>query len=127
MPAALAPGDDLAQMARRFTDTADAALPVIDDERELCGVVLAVEVERALQDEFHGVVRVRSRADRSCVAARSGMESALAELTRHGGAGLPVADPDGNMSGWITHRDLLRAAAGIPNGVEHALPASVDT
>jgi chloride channel protein, CIC family len=127
LPAALAPDDDLAQMARRFTNTADAALPVIDDERELRGVVLAVEVERALQDEFHGVVASDLAQTVPVLQPDQGWESALAELTRHGGAGLPAADPDGNITGWITHRDLLRAAAGIPNSLQQPLPARTDT
>jgi CBS domain-containing protein len=42
-----------------------------------------------------------------------GLETALNELTRHGGVGLPVIDEQGALTAWITHRDVLRAAAGI--------------
>lgn len=40
------------------------------------------------------------------------LAEALAELTRNGGAGLPVATGGRRpVSGWLTHHGLLRAAA----------------
>ena len=51
------------------------------------------------------------------------LEEALGELARHGGAGLPVADAAGGLSAWITHRDLLRTAAGVTRH-DHVPPAT---
>jgi CIC family chloride channel protein len=47
------------------------------------------------------------------LSGNESLEDALAELTRHGGAGLPVAAAGSAPSRWLTHRDLLHAAAGL--------------
>jgi CIC family chloride channel protein len=113
LPSPLAPGTDLDEMARRFASERSEALPVIDEFWQLRGVVLAIEVERALQD--HAVATTAADLAQSVPTLHpdQGLEAALNELTRHGGAGLPVIDDRGALIAWITHRDLLRAAAGI--------------
>jgi CIC family chloride channel protein len=113
LPAPLAPNTDLAGMARRFADEPGDALPVIDAARQLRGVVLAIEVQRALTDQAEAVTAADLAQSVPVLHPQQGLEDALAELTRHGGAGLPVAGPDGTVTGWLTHRDLLHAAAGI--------------
>jgi CIC family chloride channel protein len=122
LPRPLAPGTDLDEMARRFATDRHAALPVIDDQGQLRGMVLAIEVERALQDHADAVTAADLAQSVPVLHLRDGLEDALGQLTRHGGAGLPVADADGAVIAWITHRDLLRAAAGIGN--HHASRAS---
>ena len=114
MPAPLAHDADLAAMAGRFADLAGSTLPVVDDEDQFRGVVLAIEVERALQDDATKVVAADLAQSVPVLDPGQGWESALTQLTRHGGAGLPVANATGDLVGWITHQDLLRAAAGAP-------------
>ena len=114
LPAPLAHDADLAAMARRFADLAGSALPVVDDEDQFRGVVLAIEVERALQDDATTVVAADLVQSVPVLGPGQGWESAVTQLARHGGAGLPVANATGDLIGWITHRDLLRAAAGAP-------------
>ena len=113
LPVPLAPDADLDEMARRFAAEPGTALPVIDGHRELRGVVLAFEVEQALQDRAGTVTATDLARTVPTLWPEQGLEEALAELTRHGGAGLPVGDTAGGLSAWITHRDVLRAAAGV--------------
>jgi chloride channel protein, CIC family len=113
LPAPLSPETSLAEMARRFAAEPSDALPVIDLAGQLRGVVLAIEVQRALTDRADDVAAADLAQSVPVLDSRQGLEEALAELTRHGGAGLPIAGPDGDIAAWITHRDLLHAAAGI--------------
>lgn len=112
LPRPLPHNATLEQMAGRFSDATGTALPVIDDADQLRGIVLAVEVERALQSNSADVTAADLAQSVPILQPGQGWETALNELTRHGGAGLPVASADGAITSWITHRDLLRAAAG---------------
>jgi chloride channel protein, CIC family len=112
LPAALAPQAGLADLTARFAADGSTALPVIDDRGHLLGVVPALEVERAVQDAADEVTAADLAHAVPVLTGDESLEEALAELTRHGGAGLPVGTVDA-PAGWLTHRDLLRAAAGV--------------
>jgi CIC family chloride channel protein len=99
-------------MAERFAADRDDALPVIDAASQLRGVVLAIEVERALADDAE-VTAADLAQGVPVLHLHQRLEEALTALTRHGGAGLPIARSDGTVTAWVTHRDLLHAAAGI--------------
>ncbi|WP_245665425.1 chloride channel protein [Actinoplanes subtropicus] len=112
LPAPLLPDATLADLTARFAADGNTALPVVDDDGQLLGVVQAIEVERAVQDAAEGITAAGLAHTVPILAGDESLEDALAALTRNGGAGLPVG-ADGIPSGWLTHRDLLRAAAGI--------------
>ncbi|MFI6073950.1 chloride channel protein [Actinoplanes sp. NPDC051343] len=111
LPAPLRPGATLTDLAARFAMDGSTALPVVDDTGRLLGVVPALEVERAVQDAAEEVTAADLAHVVPVLTGDESLEDALAELTRHGGAGLPVGS-GGVASGWLTHRDLLRAAVG---------------
>jgi CIC family chloride channel protein len=113
LPARLAPGTGLADLTARFAADGSTALPVIDDNGRLLGVVPALEVERAVQGAADEVTAADLAHTVPVLTGDESLEQALAELTRHGGAGLPVGTGDNEVTGWLTHRDLLRAAAGM--------------
>ncbi|GIH20083.1 chloride channel protein [Rugosimonospora africana] len=113
LPAPLLTDTGLDDMARRFATEHSDALPVVDESRELRGVVLAIEVERALQDGAAATTAADLAQSVPTLKSGQGLEAALSELTRHGGVGLPVIDEQGALTAWITHREVLRAAAGI--------------
>jgi chloride channel protein, CIC family len=113
-PAPLAPGTSLADLAARFAGESGTALPVVGENGRLLGIVPALEVERAVQDGADGVRAADLVHVVPVLTGSESLEEALAELTRHGGAALPVASGGADLSGWLTHRDLLRAAAGVP-------------
>jgi CIC family chloride channel protein len=100
-------------LAERFAADPGTALPVVDGAGDLRGIVLAIEVERALQDRADGVTAAVLARTVPVLRPDESLDAALSELTRNGGAGLPVGGGDGKVSSWLTHRDLLRAAAGI--------------
>jgi CIC family chloride channel protein len=112
LPAPLAPQTSLADLTARFAADGSTALPVVDDGGRLLGVVPALEVERAVQDAADEVTAADLAHTVPVLTGSESLEEALAELTRHGGAGLPVGSVDA-LCGWLTHRDLLRAAAGV--------------
>ncbi len=112
LPAPLSPDATLADLTVRFAADGSTALPVIDDAGRLLGVVPALEVERAVQDAAEHVTAADLAHTVPLLSGGESLEDALAELTRNGGAGLPVG-ANGVASGWLTHRDLLHAAAGV--------------
>jgi chloride channel protein, CIC family len=116
LPAPLRPDTPLPELVARFSADADTALPVIDGDGVLHGIVPAIEVERAVQDRAGDVTAADLALDTPVLTGDENLEDALAELTRNGGAGLPVRQ-NGRISGWLTHRDLLRAAAGVTRPV----------
>jgi CIC family chloride channel protein len=116
LPVPLALETPLQQLAERFATDTGTALPVIDAAGDLRGIVLAIEVERAVQDRADGVTAADLARTVPVLREEQSLEDALEELTRNGGADLPVADAGGAVRSWLTHRDLLRAAAGIGAG-----------
>ena len=112
MPAALAPETGLAELVQRFAADEQIALPVIDSSGGLRGIVIALEVERAVQDRADDVTAADLARTVPMIRGDRSLEDALKDLTRHGGAALPVGADD-VATGWLTHRDLLRAAAGV--------------
>jgi CIC family chloride channel protein len=111
LPLPLSPQADLQQLATRFAGDSHAALPVVDQAGQFRGAVLAVEVEQAVHDAA-GVTAADLARTVPVLRPDQGLEDALAELVRHNGAGLPVGH-DGGVDGWLTHRDVLSAAAGL--------------
>lgn len=119
---------ELDELVVRFAadDEQRDALPVVDDDGVLRGVVSVREVEQAVQalQDVQGVQASRgaqagSRPTAAELAATSPvlradqtLEEALGQLVQHHGGGLPVvADSDGRVIGWLTHRDVLHAYA----------------
>ena len=96
---------DLGVVAARFADSTMLALPVIDARDQLRGVVLAIEVERAVHDRAAGVTAADLAQSVPLVSPDDGLETALSALSRNGGDGLPVADRSCAVTGWFTHRD----------------------
>jgi CIC family chloride channel protein len=116
VPAALAPDTGLTRLVERFAADEQSALPVIDADGALRGVVLALEVEQAVQDRADDVTAAGLARTVPVIGADRSLEEALTELIRHGGAALPIGADD-VVTGWLTHRDVLRAAAGVSRQV----------
>ena len=112
LPQPLAPDTPLREMVDRFAAGGDDALPVVDDQGQFRGVVLATEVQRAISDEAEGNTAATLAMIVPVLRPDQPVEEALLALTRNGGAGLPVGGADGGVCAWITHRDLLRRAVG---------------
>jgi CIC family chloride channel protein len=114
LPEPLHPTAALPEMATRFATENDTALPVIDDNGDLRGTVLAAEVEAAIGDGADTASAADLAHTVPTLHPHQSLEDALAELIRHG-PGLPVADPaTGHITAWLTHREILHTAAATP-------------
>ena len=110
LPQPLAPEQPLRDVLERFTSEHADALPVIDADGTLLGVITATDIEQAItnsRDELTARALVHDvpelRVDQS-------LEDAVRALATADQEGLPILDPDGeNVVGWLTHRRLLRA------------------
>jgi chloride channel protein, CIC family len=112
LPEPLAPRAGLAELTARFAADGSTSLPVVGEDGRLLGVVPALEVERAVQDAADAVTAADLAHTFPILTGGESLEEALAELTRNGGVGLPVGSVEA-PTGWLTSRDLLRAAAGV--------------
>ena len=109
-PVPLAPEARLGDVAARLADEGRLALPVVDADHVVVGVVDARAVERSLGageeagalDVAESVPNLRPIDDLSLAI------EAIAEGDREA---LPIVDADGGLVGWVEHRDLLRAYA----------------
>ena len=111
MPAPVHTTMSVQAIAARLGAANLSVLPVVDERGGFRGVVLATDVEKAMRDgDDTTTAELTQRVP--VLQPDSSLESALDELIRCGGA-LPVAGSDGTVRAWVTHHDLLRAAAGI--------------
>ncbi|MEU4244678.1 chloride channel protein [Actinoplanes sp. NPDC026619] len=117
LPEPLSPNASLTELTARFAIEPGMALPVVGIGGEWWGVVPAVEVERAVQDGAEGITAADLAHAVPVLTGEESLAQALSELTRNGGAGLPVAGSGTLVSGWLTHHGLLRAAAGLRSAV----------
>ena len=109
-PRALAPEQPLSDVLDRFTTERADALPVIDADGSLLGVIAAIDIEQNLdgsRDDLRASNLVHEvpelRVDQS-------LEDAVQALASAENEGLPILDVEGeNVVGWLTHRHLLRA------------------
>jgi CIC family chloride channel protein len=110
LPAPLAPDQPLREIIDRFAADRASALPVIDKDGTLLGVVSAGDVEQAAAGS------TPTRTARALVhetpelRVDQSLEEAVWRLGASDDEGLPVLDEKGeHVVGWLTHRRLLDA------------------
>jgi hypothetical protein len=111
LPQPLAPDTLLAALAERFTAQPDYdALPVVGPDGTLHGVVSAREVEQAAAGDATAATAADLAQTVRPLAASQPLDRAMAELVHHDGGGLPVVETaGGQVTGWLSHRDVLVA------------------
>jgi CIC family chloride channel protein len=121
MPSALAPDAALATMVECFAQERAEALPVLDGDGRLAGVVSALAVEEhALGDGSDDLTAGDLVHATPELSPGDTLERAVRELARSDEPGLPVVSPGTRqVVGWLTHRDVLRA---YHRGRERASP-----
>jgi CBS domain-containing protein len=110
VPASVPTDLPLRSLAERIADDGDQAVPVVDGEGQLLGVVSADDLQEALT-RGGGAETARELA-RPVPELRDSdpLERAAQLLGQSEEAGLPVLAAEGHaVVGWITHRDVLRA------------------
>jgi CIC family chloride channel protein len=110
LPRPLAPEQPLRDVLRRFTNERAGALPVIDPDGTLLGVITAIDVEQAITNSRDGQTARALVHEVPELRSDQSLENAVRTLATTDQEGLPVLDPDGqHVIGWLTHRRLLRA------------------
>ena len=98
-------------IAQRFSRTEAIALPVVDQDRRLLGVLSAHEVmDAAAAGEDSDAVALTRPLD--AVLAGQPIGVAIKRLDR-GDTAVPIADDDGVLVGWVTEREVLGALSAI--------------
>ncbi len=108
VPPPLASADTLPQIVRRFAEGIDEALPVVAADGTYAGIVTTRALDTAAQaddDATAGDLAVITPT----VQPGERLEAALERLLRSDTGGLPVTDADGQVTGWLAHRDILAA------------------
>jgi CIC family chloride channel protein len=109
LPRALAPEEPLRGVIARFTAERTDALPVLDQDGRLLGVIAAVDVEQALgrsTDDLSAGALVHEAPE---LRTDHSLQDAVRALAVTDDEGLPVLDAGGeHVVGWLTHRQLLR-------------------
>ncbi len=110
-PEALPGSAGLAEIAARFAQGSDAALPVTDQQGHLLGVLAARDIDRQAVSGEH--VDAASLAQVTPeLHAEQALTDAIELLSDGGWEGLPVlAKGNITMVAWIDHRDVMRAYA----------------
>jgi CIC family chloride channel protein len=108
VPRPVSADTELSQVAARLAESQYRALPVVDDDGKLVGLISAGDVESGLQ-EANGE-RAASLAHATAeLGPDEPLEAAIGALARDETDGCPVLSDDRMVVGWITHRDILRA------------------
>lgn len=110
MPRALASEQPLRDVLDRFTSERVEALPVLDPDGALLGIVTAIDVEQAIGGAREDLTARSLVHEVPELRVDQSLEDAVRALTVSDDEGLPVLDADAEEPiGWLTHRRLLRA------------------
>jgi CIC family chloride channel protein len=109
-PIPLAAEARMSDVAARLADEGHLALPVIDVDDRVIGVVDASAIERALERGEDGVALVLAESI-SPLRPEDDLGLAIEAITEGDREGLPIIDASRGLVGWVEHRDLLRAYA----------------
>ena len=109
-PIPLATAARMADVAARLADEGRLALPVVDADDRVIGVVDARAVERALERGEDGVALVLAESV-TPLHPDDDLGLAIEAITEGDREGLPIIDASRGLVGWVEHRDLLRAYA----------------
>jgi CIC family chloride channel protein len=109
-PIPLAAEARMSDVAARLTEEGRVALPVVDVDDRVIGVVDARAIEQALRrgEEGSGISLAE---DIEALHPEDDLGAAIEPLLEADREALPIVDADGLLVGWIEHRDLLRAYA----------------
>ncbi|MGI8753529.1 MAG: chloride channel protein [Acidimicrobiales bacterium] len=100
----------LNEIIARFANEGLDALPVVDTRGAYRGTITAGELERSAQDNLLDVTAGELARTTPTLRTDQTLEDALGVLVSKERSGLPVLSVNGRqVTGWITHRDVLRA------------------
>ncbi len=108
LPQPLAPQQPLRDVLQRFTNERADALPVIDSDGTLLGIVTALDVEQAITNTHDSPTARALAHDVPELRSDQSLEDAVRALATTNQDSLPVLHPNSqSVVGWLTHRHLL--------------------
>ncbi len=114
-PSAVRAEASASDVAARLAAEGREALPVVDLEERVVGVVDARAIEQALAEG--GDVSAGSLAEEPPrLRGEDDLGQAVIWLSQGDRSALPVIAADGGLEGWLEHRDVLRAFASATTG-----------
>jgi CIC family chloride channel protein len=100
----------LSDLVDRFARDALDALPVVDGAGAYRGVVIASEVEEAADSDLDDVTAAELTRSIPTLQTDQPLQDALSTLLASDRHGVPVVAAEaGQVVGWLTHRDVLKA------------------
>ncbi len=111
VPSALRTDADLDQILVHMSEHDDAAVPVVEADGSLVGILTAAAIESFTTTETTGATTAGALAHApGSLPADATLEQAVQALAWTEDPGLPVLGRDGvELVGWVTHRSVLRA------------------
>jgi CIC family chloride channel protein len=122
LPAPLAPDAPLSVAVARIVDGGEDALPVLDDEGRLLGLITAADLEGEALGAGEDAVALGAVHPAVTVAATDPLEDVVRALSRSDDPAVVVTSEDGHAIGWITHRHALRTYHHGRERLTHAEP-----
>lgn len=103
------PGDTMEEAMKMMNRIAKKAVPVIDDERKLMGMLKFSDVVKAEQaGKGQQLVKVWMRRDVVTIAPEAKFDKVEQLIIDTGSGRLPVTDENGVLLGLVTRTDVLR-------------------
>jgi CIC family chloride channel protein len=109
-PAALGQHASLHSAAARFAAAGGGSLPVADAAGHYLGTLAAHDLLHALTSGENTTVAALT-VNRRPLTPDASVSEALEELD-HGADAIPIQGTDGEIIGWVRHRDMLVAVTG---------------
>jgi CIC family chloride channel protein len=105
----------MSDVAARLTAEGRVALPVVDADERVLGVIDARAIERALARGEVGTALTLAEGTRA-LHPEDDLGEAIESILEGDRQALPIVDAEGVLVGWIEHRDMVRvfAAGGRP-------------
>ena len=109
LPRPLVSEQPLRDVLDRFANERVEALPVLDPDGALLGIVTAIDIEQAIGNARDNQTAGSLVHETPPLRADESLEDAVRALALTDDEGLPVLDATGEKPiGWLTHRRLLR-------------------
>jgi CIC family chloride channel protein len=110
VPEAASQDQPLNELIARFSTEGVDAIPVVDAGGAYRGTITSAELERSARENLLDATAGHLARTTPTLRADQSLEDALGVLVSNERSGLPVLSTDRRqVTGWITHRDVLRA------------------
>jgi len=127
--ATLRPDDSIEQAARLMTEAGSGAIPVVDVEGRLIGVITNRDITMKLialgASIPHAQVSDCMTSEAFACSADNSLESCVSAMSWHQVRRIPIVDDEHRVLGTISQRDLARYVSENPERVDCQMMAEI--